>query len=349
MTIHRRTILKSIGLIGLAAAGSRLTPRLHAEDAPIPPFPPRWNGQPLGRVTSAYMNARVEPSTQAAILEELHEDDVVRVRRVVSGETVWWNNDMWLETDRGYLYASFVQPMWYHLPNPPRADLGEGRWAEVTVPYTDAYWDPDSRGDEDSFVSRMRYGSVHRIIGLVRGRDGKSWYKVKELYQAYFMRATHLLIIPPEDLTPLSPDVDPRDKRIEINLSDQTLIAYEGDTPVFAHHISSGLPDYPTPDGVHYVVDKRPSERMVGGSAASDEDYDLPGVPFVCYFTWEWAATHGCYWHNDWGRPRSHGCVNLPAYAARWIWRWTTPIADYDSFYVRPANALDGTKVIVRA
>ncbi|HEC21840.1 MAG TPA: hypothetical protein ENI95_02860 [Chloroflexi bacterium] len=344
----RRTVLKSIGLIGLGtlAATRRGLSLARAQSDSIPALPPRWNGQPLGRITGKTMNVRAEPSTDSEVVAVLERDDVVRVRRAVHGEATFPNNDLWLETPRGYLYASFVQPMWYHLPNPPRADLGNGRWAELTVPYSNAYWDPEP--NEDRFVSRQHYGSVYRIEELVTGGDGKSWYRVRELYQSYYMRATHLRIIPPEELTPISPEVDPHEKRIEVNLATQTLIAYEGERPVFAHLISSGIPDYATPEGEHRVVDKRISTRMIGGAASDEEEYyNLPGVPFVCYFTWEWAATHGTYWHNDYGRPRSHGCLNLPPDAARWIWRWTTPYADYDSLYFRPRTRSEGTRIII--
>ncbi len=347
MSVSRRTILKSIGLIGLAATYPRI---VRAQDEVIA-FPPRWNGEPLGRITGAYMNARAEPSTDAEIVKEMHQDDLVRIKRLVKGQTVWLHNDLWLETKYGYLYSSFVQPMWYHLPNSPQPELGDGRWAELTVPYSDAYWDPDD-SDPEQFVSRMYYSSTFRVVELVTGRDGKSWYRIKELYQTYYMRATHLRLIPDEDLQPLSPDVAPEDKWIEVNLSQQTLIAYEGDQAVFAHYVSSGLPGHGTPEGIHHVFDKRISERMVGGRAASEEDsdhYNLAGVPFVCYFTIDWVALHGCYWHNDYGQQRSHGCVNLPADAARWLWRWTTPYADLDALYFRPEFHTDGTLVVVKA
>jgi hypothetical protein len=85
---------------------------------------------------------------------------------------------------------------------------------------------------------------------------------------------------------------------------------------------------------------------MIGG-AGDDDHYNLPGVPFVCYFTAEFAATHGCYWHNDYGNVRSHGCVNLPPDAARWIWRWTDPVADYHSQFVHPDTGYNRTLVLV--
>jgi L,D-transpeptidase catalytic domain len=336
-------VLKSISLVGLALAPfQHVAARARATGEPV--FPKRWNGEPLGRIAGKYQNARAQPNVDADIVTSLNEHDVVRVRRVVEGQHVFLNNNLWLETSHGYLYSSFVQPVDYFLPQIPRTDLGQGLWAEVIVPYTDAYWVPGV--NPDRLVSRQIYSSVFFVSALVTGTDGKQWYQVDELYESYYMRATHLRIISPDEMTPLSPDVDKRDKRIEVNLADQTLIAYEKDTPVFAQLVSSGVPDHPTPTGRFYVNDKRPGTRMIGG-AGDDDHYDLPGVPFVCYFTYEFAATHGCYWHNDYGNVRSHGCVNLPPAGARWIWRWTTPVADYHSQFVQPQTGYDGTKVFV--
>ncbi|MCK7483271.1 MAG: L,D-transpeptidase [Candidatus Moduliflexus flocculans] len=53
--------------------------------------------------------------------------------------------------------------------------------------------------------------------------------------------------------------------------------------------------------------------------------FDLPGVPWVIYIKENGIALHGTYWHNDYGRPRSHGCINLTPQAAKWLYRWTTP------------------------
>ncbi|NDJ35325.1 MAG: L,D-transpeptidase family protein [Chloroflexi bacterium] len=346
----RRTILKSIGLIGLAAAGLPRQP-LRAQSG----LPPHWQGQPFARITGSFQNLRAEPTTDAEIVGQLNQDAVVRVKRAIPGQTVFLYNDLWLETRFGYLYSSFVQPLWYHLPNLPADStaIGEGRWAQLTVPYSDAYWDTAEAGLEDpTYAGRMYYDSVHRVTGVKKGQDGNTWYEVEELYGRYWMRATHLRLIAPEELTPLSPAVDPGDKRIIVDLPTQTLTCLEGDTPVLQHYVATGRPGKDTPEGIHYVVDKRPSDRMTNGTAASEEDeelYDLAAVPYVCYFTWEWVAFHGCYWHNDYGQRRSAGCVNLPPEVARFIWRWTTPYPPLDEFYYRTGNALDGTMVIVRA
>ena len=63
---------------------------------------------------------------------------------------------------------------------------------------------------------------------------------------------------------------------------------------------------------------------MAAGDIASS-GFDLPGVPWVLYITEGGISFHGTYWHNDYGRPRSHGCINLTPQAAKWVFRWTMP------------------------
>lgn len=350
--LTRRALLKSIGLIGLSTAtvfAPDALQRALAQEA-LPPLPRHWNGEPLGRITGDYMNLRAEPSLDADVAGTLEKDAVVRIQRAIEGQSVFFYNNLWLETTGGYLFSSFVQPVRYHLPQPPRADLGAGMWAEVIVPFTDARLIADEN-NPDAFHDRLYYSSVLRVTGLETGRDGKAWYISEELYQSYYVRASHVRLIPREALAPLSPDLLPAEKRITIDLTAQTMTAYERDIPVFQHYVATGLPDFETPTGTYYVVDKRPGDRMTNGLAGSEEEeghYNLGGVPFVSYFTWDWVAFHGCYWHNDYGRQHSHGCVNIPPDVARWVWRWTTPVCDYDSFYVRPENGMDGTKVYVK-
>jgi lipoprotein-anchoring transpeptidase ErfK/SrfK len=133
--------------------------------------------------------------------------------------------------------------------------------------------------------------------------------------------------------------VPPQKKRIEVSISQQLLTAYEGDQVVLQTKIASGLPDNrpnppggiptDTPTGEYNVQSKMPSKHMGDGNVTSDpEAYELPGVPWTCFFVPKTGvATHGTYWHQNWGIPMSHGCVNMRSHEARWIFRWTTPVA----------------------
>jgi len=123
--------------------------------------------------------------------------------------------------------------------------------------------------------------------------------------------------------TPVPPTPSPGgEKWIDVNLSTQTLIAYEGSTPVLQTLISSGVPAHPSPVGTFYIYLKLISQDMSGPG------YYLPDVPYVMYF-YDGYAIHGTYWHSSFGQPMSHGCINLPIPEAGWLYEWTpmgTPV-----------------------
>jgi lipoprotein-anchoring transpeptidase ErfK/SrfK len=104
-------------------------------------------------------------------------------------------------------------------------------------------------------------------------------------------------------------------KWIEVNLSTQTLTAWQGDVPVMVSTISSGKSATPTVTGRFQIGTKYTSQRMYGPG------YDIPGVPWVMYFFADYAI-HGAYWHNRFGTPTSHGCVNMRPTEAEALWNW---------------------------
>ena len=104
-------------------------------------------------------------------------------------------------------------------------------------------------------------------------------------------------------------------KWIEVILAEQRLIAWEDGRAVLSASISSGTLKYPTVRGSFKIYKKYVRQRMRG------QGYDLPNVPFVMYFKGSYAL-HGTYWHNNFGRPMSHGCVNLPTGTAGWLYEW---------------------------
>ena len=108
-------------------------------------------------------------------------------------------------------------------------------------------------------------------------------------------------------------------KWIDINISTQTLTAYEGDTAVFSTLVSTGVSWHPTVVGTYKIYAKYTADDMSGGQGA--EYYYLPAVPYTMYFYGGYAI-HGTYWHHNFGHPMSHGCVNLPTDAAKWIFNW---------------------------
>ena len=121
--------------------------------------------------------------------------------------------------------------------------------------------------------------------------------KDDKIKTVYYVLARHLRLIPPEELAPISPHVPLSDKRIEVLLDHQAIIAYERDRPVFMSRAATGARfssgNYETEPGRYLINRKRPSRHMAAGDRAAPNSYDLPGVPWVCYFTEDGISFHG--------------------------------------------------------
>ncbi len=166
----------------------------------------------------------------------------------------------------------------------------------------------------------------------------------------YFTPSPSLLpTVTPEATAPspkptfLSPSPTPqRDRKwIEVSLRQQKLVAYEDGKKVFEALVSTGVASYPTVTGKFRIYLKLLSTDMSGPG------YYLRNVPYVMFF-YRGYALHGTYWHNNFGRPMSHGCVNLSVEDARWLFEWTDPPLPpgAKSVYSLPGNP--GTLVIIR-
>ena len=127
---------------------------------------------------------------------------------------------------------------------------------------------------------------------------------------------------------------------IEIDLSTQTLIAWEGEVQVFRTIVATGSSWTPTPTGRFRIFHKLLSQTMRG------PDYVQPNVPYVMYFYGAYAI-HGAYWHNDFGRPRSHGCVNLTIPDSKWLFDWADPPLPAGYHEVWASKSGMGTLVVV--
>ena len=112
-------------------------------------------------------------------------------------------------------------------------------------------------------------------------------------------------------------------KMIIVDRSDQKLYAYEKGELFMKESVSTGLDVTPTPRGIFHVYKKTPSRYMQGPiEGISEKEYDLPGVPWNLYFTKEGAVIHGAYWHDNFGKQWSNGCVNLPIDKAKELYMW---------------------------
>lgn len=320
-----------------------------------------FDGSDVVRVATKSWSVYSSASLDSAITATWYRDDLIHVYEQVTAlpatpepdKTPTPNpNPVWYRVWGGYMWRARVQPV-QTLFNVPLSRLpsaaipaGQGILAEVTVPFSDPWRYTKAFGWENLWTPgsewRLYFQSVHWVDSIESGPpvpwyDGP-WYRIWDHIASfpYYVPAMHLRPIPADSYAPISADVPPDAKRIDVNLTKQTLTAYENDKAVFSTKISSGIPSPETNThvGEFAVIEKLPSEHMgVANVFGAVDDYVLAGVPWTSYFTEDGIAFHGTYWHQNFGTPMSHGCINMRIEEALWIFRWCTPLRggnDYD-------------------
>ncbi len=287
------------------------------------------NSDLLGRVFKDGTASFKDPAYSSE-QSTLHKyNDVLNLEDAIIRKNESDVRELWYRLDDGsFINSHDIQPVKNQL-NAPQSEIPtSGLLAEVTVPFTDA-WNNSSNGKKSNQI--FFYGSTHWIYGLGQDEQKNFYYLVKEdrWNYSYYVNATHMRILQDEELLPISEPVPLDKKRILIDLQLQVMTAYEKNEPVFMSELSSGQlkgeVDFTTPTGEYFINYKRPSRHMAHSDRTGANGDELYGVPWVSYFTDTGIAFHGTYWHNNFTRPRSHGCINLPISAAQWIYRWTQP------------------------
>jgi len=348
MPFTRRDFLKLAGL-GAGAMALRpfggILPVTSAQDFPKADY--------LGRLT-ATLEYRAAPRIDYPTQSKVYEDTVVPiVREVIAGtKDPNYFNQRWFETPDGFLYAGYVQPV-RNVPNEPLTAIPDGKlgfWAEVTVPYVDMFMDnppPRSPWAKDILGigknPRLYYSQIVWIDQIKTGDSGQMIYRFNEdggrpagvtgggYGDIFWAPGRAFRLLTPDDVLPISPNVDPNDKKVVVRSTaqEQSLSCYEGKTEVYFCRCSTGyvLPDptanKSTPVGEHTTWRKAISIHMSGGSTGAG--YDTPAVSWTNLFSGSGIAIHAAFWHNHFGQQVSHGCVNVRPEDAKWICRWTSP------------------------
>ena len=295
------------------------------------------------RVATKSVSVHSASNDQSRIVMQRFRDELVNVYEEVDTASPV-HNPIWYRVWGGYVHRGRLQKVKV-LFNKPLASIPEDtrQLAELTIPYTQAMRFTRTYGWEPNL--RLYYGSVHWITGIDEGPDGDVWYRIFDelIGFPYHVRAIHLRPIPFEEWSPLSPDVTLEQKRIEVSLSKQVLTAYENEQVALQTTISSGISTIQkdpkalstqTPTGEFRILSKYPSKHMGDGNLfAGPEDYELPGVPWTCFFHEAGYAFHGTYWHDNFGAPMSRGCVNMRIDEAKWLFRWVRPLHEPERTY----------------
>lgn len=334
----RRDFLKAsgAGLLGFFLADRRLG-RVLAAEAPK-----------QGRITMSGVELLSEPFFAANKLYAFGLDTVVEITGAIEGDKGYGNpfNSTWYQVNNeGYVYSGWIQPVKTIHRKPVFEILPTGALGEVTVPYS------DTRRGTSVFADRgyrIYYSSTHWVTDVVVNRNEKSiWYKIydRQIQQSLYVPAHEIRLIPPSELLPLSPEVPEENKYIYVDLENQFVTAFEDENPVLAVRCSTGDKGAETPVGEFRTFHKGPSVHMTNQGDGTENTYHLPGVPWVSFFTGTGVAFHGTYWHNNYGRPSSRGCVNLTPEDAKFIYRWTRPEVPKETPYLYKPG--DGTLVKV--
>ena len=336
-TISRRDFLKLSGL----AAGALLLPVGKASASSLlQDWPINAN---LGRVAvgemRSFIDLKAEPNMNAANTSRVWRDDVFEIKQEVIANVLDFNryNQKWYETQDGYIYAPYVQPV-RNLPNQPLTELPQddqgqrGMWVEITVPritfeLTKPWSNASSWIRDSDGLAKLYYSQIYWASDI-RSKDGRTEYLLSEKYGAlpdyYWVDARACRPITEEEVSPIHPDVG--DKRVLINLQTQTLHCLEGSHEVYFCEVSTGYireGEWLTPPETTPVWRKMISLHMSAGGVSQ---YDSPGIGWTTLYHPDGQAIHSVYWHNNFGVALSHGCINCLPHDAKWIWRWINPV-----------------------
>jgi lipoprotein-anchoring transpeptidase ErfK/SrfK len=347
-----------LSLTVLGAAGMALPDSLYAlRPWTLPDFP---QGDRLGRVLGGKVEVKARPDDDSPTVKQLFEDSIVVWLREVVGTRRLWITQRYIETSEGYIYAPNLQLV-HNRPQAPLAALTgpDGMWVEVTVPYVDlVIANPPGRSPWLQYTTtpRLYYSQIMWVDQIKTDEQGQVWYRLSDRYGGfgdYFWAVAEAFRpLQAEDMSPIAAEVE--DKLVVVDLTYQTISCMQGNDEVYFCRVSTGpkltskeQPQvrWATPPGKHTIWRKLVSVHMTGGTTGGG--YDLPGIGWTTLFASKGMAIHSTFWHNNYGIPQSHGCVNCTPEDAQWIFRWTMPVVPIETGDLT-ISGQGSTKVLVQ-
>jgi lipoprotein-anchoring transpeptidase ErfK/SrfK len=286
-------------------------------------------------------------------LAELEADaDGNLAKRMVKGffiavdKSFGWNDRLWYKTTSGLVAPSDRM----YLNKPP--ETHGTAWPEgakqvgfITAGKATRYKVDEGAGKATVGEKIERFSSFG-LTGKKTTIDGTVY---RETTDGWWMKGSQGTFTEP---SPRPNDVGEKEKWIDVNLTQRTLVAFEGDTPVYAALVSPGKrsrnkkKDHRTPTGKWRIREKHVAVTMDGDGASGDLPYSIEDVPYVAYFKGSYAL-HGAFWHNNFGYEMSHGCVNLAPLDAKQIFNWAEPVLPRGWHAVWATDEHPGSMVVV--
>lgn len=272
-------------------------------------------------------------------------------RRMVKGffisvdKTFGWNDRLWYKTTSGLVAPSDRM----YINKPP--DTEGTHWPEGAKQVGFATAGKAFRYDVDPESGTVKKGQKLKrfaAFGLTGKKTSIKDTVYRETVDGWWMKGAQGTFTEPNARPS---DVDPKEKWIDVNLTRKTLVAFEGDRPVYAALVSPGKKsrnrkkDHRTPVGKWRIREKHIAVTMDGDGVAGDVPYSIEDVPYVAYYKGSYAL-HGAFWHNNFGREMSHGCVNLAPKDAKHIFFWSEPRLPRGWHAVWSSDERPGTMVV---
>jgi len=298
----------------------------------------------LGRVCRPFskVDLKAKPNYESETVGVLYDDSVVPWVHEVVGYHPGRNNQRYVETPQGYIWSADLQPVKNILNQPvdqfPVVTQGSGMWVEVTVPWVDIVLDRPPSAPwlkhrvENKIPTRLYYSQILWVDQIKKDDTGQVWYRINERFGSYgdiyWAVAEAFRPLTEEEMAPISPGVEEKKVVVDKEWKRQILSCYERKTEVYFCTVSTGVEQDATPLGEFAIWRKLISLHMSGGTTGGG--WDLPGIGWTTLFVGEGVAIHSTFWHNNFGEPESHGCVNVRPEDAKWIFRWTLPSVPYE-------------------
>jgi hypothetical protein len=350
-----------------AAANDRASPTMPATPEPALPIAAQDAGTPL---VPAPAPADPEPDKpwwqQEDIKDRLHQvklddlgadSDDILAKRMVTGfyvavdKTFRWNGRSWYKTTRGLVTPS--DRFWRTSGSSFKGVELDGTTFKLPIGWV--YGGNKSAGTytiDEAAKTIKNAKSIDKFVPIqLTGKSiefqGKDYV---ELADGSYMKKSQLRITEPG---PPPQGLAEHERYVDVDLSSQTLVAFEGSRPLYATLISSGKhskdkeKDHSTPTGEWRIREKHITTTMDGdGTAAGDLPYSIEDVPFVQYYFRSFAL-HAAFWHSNFGVQMSHGCVNLSPLDAKWLFFFTGPDLPEGFHGVWSSEAAAGSRVVV--
>ena len=265
-------------------------------------------------------HAEQEQVDNPVVLRILHPGFYVSLDRTFEKEGATY----WRTQQNGFLLAEHVRRKeWSEF----RGQVLDGETWDLPVAVTRTEQTPIYRLNNRDKVRATRDHLPRRSWLVVRSRRRIDRTVYLLVGDGRFVRETDVLTIQP---SPPPPGIEEGERWIDVDLTHQVLVGYEWKQPRYVSLISTGRTktpspelDYRTPKGLHRIRGKHLTSTM-DNDEPGEPPYSLEDVPYVMYFKGAYAF-HSAFWHDRFGRPRSHGCINLAPRDAKWLYNWAGP------------------------